>query len=562
MGGTSNQYQWEKDGIPIEGAMNSDYTIETATRADSGAYLCRITNTVVTDLTLYSRPYNVYITSGLTHFQKDSLALVALYDSTDGNNWTNNENWKTGPLNTWYGVLILNDRVSRISLQNNNLAGTIPVEMGNLTNLTELVLGDNQLTGTIPVEIGNLTDLTYLSFHNNQLTGTILPEIGNLTNLTYLCLSQNQFTGTIPTGIKHLTNLSNLALSDNQLSGSIPTDIWNLTELNNLSIDHNQLTGTIPEDVGNLTKLTSLYLNENQLTGVIPAEIGNLTDLIYLELSNNQLSGTIPVEIGNLIKLKRLTLYENQLTGAIPHTITNLIQLEYFIIQKNRFSDLPDMSSLTSFISLFVHENNLTFEDIEPNIGITGFTYIPQDSVGEQQDTTITEGEILTLSVDVGGAFNQYQWIKDGIPIEGAVDSEYVIEAATLFDSGDYACQITNTVVTDLTLNTRDMIVHVISSSDISDEQETTPDRFNLFQNYPNPFNPETIIQYHVAKACHVSLKVYNVKGQEITTLVNSHQHQGKYTVLFNMKTIPSGIYFYKIEMNDFSEIKKMTKLE
>ena len=127
--------------------------------------------------------------------QQDSLALVALYDGTDGANWTNNTNWLTGPVSTWQGITVSNGRVTGINLNSNNLVGTIPPEIGTLTNLTRLNLFNNQLSGVIPTEIGTLTNLTQLNLPSNQLSGAIPTEIGNLTNLGSLNLSTNQLSG-------------------------------------------------------------------------------------------------------------------------------------------------------------------------------------------------------------------------------------------------------------------------------------------------------------------------------------------------------------------------------
>jgi len=150
--------------------------------------------------------------------QRDSLALVVLYNSTDGANWT--INWDLAqPMDTWYGVMLNEDEcVTCIDMDGmfnclydndfsgNNLSGSIPPEIGDLTNLTYLSLGRNQLIGGIPPEIGNLTDLTGLVLDNNQLTDSIPPEIGNLINLISFDLDNNQLTGSIPPEI----NLSNL----------------------------------------------------------------------------------------------------------------------------------------------------------------------------------------------------------------------------------------------------------------------------------------------------------------------------------------------------------------
>jgi len=224
-------------------------------------------------------------------------ALIAFYKSTDGANWRNNYGWNvTNTPCSWYGVECSEGHVSRIELsnydhENNQLTGSIPTELVNLTNLTVLVLPDSQLTGSIPTELANLTNLTVLDLSNNQLTGSIPTELGNLTNLTNLNLSNNQLTGSIPTELGNLTNLTNLNLSNNQLTGSIPTG---LTNLSSLDLSNNQLTGSIPTDLN----LSSLDLSNNQLTGLIPRQLGHLSNL---ELDSNQLCGGIPTSLKNLI---------------------------------------------------------------------------------------------------------------------------------------------------------------------------------------------------------------------------------------------------------------------
>jgi len=138
---------------------------------------------------------------------------------------------ETGPsVNLWGEVYSVEDTDS-LDLSWNQLTGSIPPEIGNLTNLTYLKLSHNELTGSIPPEIGNLTNLEKLYLSYNQLTGSILPEIGNLTNLTYLTLYNNQLTGSIPPEIGNLTNLTHLNLSSNQLTGEIPESVCDLSNL-------------------------------------------------------------------------------------------------------------------------------------------------------------------------------------------------------------------------------------------------------------------------------------------------------------------------------------------
>lgn len=101
--------------------------------------------------------------------ETDSLILVALYNSTNGSGWTNKTNWLTNqPISTWYGVTVVADEITEIELKKNNLTGTIPIVLGDLTSLLILDLDTNQIAGTIPVELGNLSNLQEL-----HLDGTI-----------------------------------------------------------------------------------------------------------------------------------------------------------------------------------------------------------------------------------------------------------------------------------------------------------------------------------------------------------------------------------------------------
>lgn len=85
---------------------------------------------------------------------------------------------------------------------------------------------------------------------------------------------------------------------------------------------------------------------------------------------------------------------------------------------------------------------------------------------------------------------------------------------------------------------------------------------FQLMQNYPNPFNPATIIQYSVPQMEEVVLKVYNVLGQEVKTLVNEVQTPGTYQVTFDASHLSSGVYFYRLQAGDYTEVKKMMFLK
>jgi len=187
------------------------------------------------------------------------------------------------------------------------------------------VLGFNDLSGTIPPELGDLTSLvTGLQLNDNQLTGSIPPELGNLVSL------------------------ERLLLNDNQLSGSIPPEIGDLASLKQLWLHYNQLSGAIPPELAALPVVEQMYLGSNQLTGSIPPELGDMTAPVDLALSDNQLSGSIPAELGDMTAVKGLSLASNQLSGEIP---TELMGLSTLLLLHLSYNALySDNTSLVAFL--------------------------------------------------------------------------------------------------------------------------------------------------------------------------------------------------------------------
>ena len=88
------------------------------------------------------------------------------------------------------------------------------------------------------------------------------------------------------------------------------------------------------------------------------------------------------------------------------------------------------------------------------------------------------------------------------------------------------------------------------------------PSSYQLYQNYPNPFNPVTKIKYDIPKSGFVTIKVFNLLGQEVALLVNQEQRAGKYSIEFNAAGFVSGIYFYRIQAGNYSLTKKMILLK
>ncbi len=188
----------------------------------------------------------------------DYDALIALYNSTDGANWINNTGWINGAAGTdcepcsWYGVSCnADDRVICIDLDGvvnctdggvgngNNLNGTIPPEIGDITYLETLLLRNDPISGSIPEELANLEYLEYIVFRNNNLSGSIPSQLGTISTLTHLALQFNDLTGTIPESLGDLTNLGAMYLHYNDLEGCIPNNLSNLCSNTNVQINNN-----------------------------------------------------------------------------------------------------------------------------------------------------------------------------------------------------------------------------------------------------------------------------------------------------------------------------------
>jgi len=127
----------------------------------------------------------------------------------------------------------------------------------------------------------------------------------------------------------------------------------------------------------------------------------------------------------------------------------------------------------------------------------------------------------------------------------GIADSDIIVATTTDSDGNTSEFSSIDTVVTEIS----EIINHL-------------PESYALYQNYPNPFNPSTNIKYSVPETGVVKLAIYNTLGEEVSVLVDGMEEAGFYEISFNASSLPSGVYFYRLQANDFTQIKKMILLK
>ena len=156
-------------------------------------------------------------------------------------------------------------------------------------------------------------------------------------------------------------------------------------------------------------------------------------------------------------------------------------------------------------------------------------------------DSVATTSDFQTPAVGPGDTLETSIHVY---PDQFIIGTGYVqIEVGTFSNPGDR-------IILDFTATT-DPTINVVNENNYANS-------YYLFQNYPNPFNPSTRINYNVGEPGLVQLKVYNILGVEVATLVNEQQNSGNYTVDFDAARFSSGVYFYSLSVNNFTQTRKM----
>jgi len=504
-----------------------------------------------------------------------------------------------------------------LELEDNNIT-FLPEGIGELSNLEFLILIDSQLT-YLPDSFWSLTNLKFLDLRSNQLTQ--LPNnISNFVNLKYLNVRNNSLTTItdsfcpIYSSINYINISNNLlcppfptCLSDEEIGEQNSTDcescsncspcsesyyyMENIPEscdsdencflsqdiqfledlLNNSQLGDNpppfdlhplelgfqswsdnrlhtlfsvsqtkmlemdiqpsffshtpqfyenltyfELSGEIPPSILNLDENTFNFigLGFNSLTGEIPTELGEFIKMDVIWLNHNELHGTVPESLENITGLGSLWLSNNQLTGEFPNIFWNNNDIDGIYLNNNNFEGSFNIDLDSILLDLG------EFQYLTINLSNNNITEI---------DNSLCNIVNNIESIYVGG-----NNICNEIPICIEYDINYC------FDEINQEIYLSE------------------QECDLTISDNLIPLHFILHKPFPNPFNPKTSISFIIPQSDIVSIKIYDISGKLITTLINKQLPVGYHSIDWDGSNQSSGIYIVKIESGEYVETEKV----
>ena len=420
--------------------------------------------------------------------------------------------------------------------------------LAGLVSLTKLDLGANDLDDNDINSLAGLVNLTELTLYGNEI-GNISPLAG-LANLTRLWLFKCNISNLSP--LSNLTNLTELTLSDNPIS------------------DLSHLSG--------LTQLIHLTLHRCNISDINP--LAGLVNLVSLQLYNNSISDVGPV--ANLVKLEDLELERNQIRDVTP--IANLVKLIVLKLEGNPILDTSPLFPLTQL------ERPLGEPSVWLDIDVS--QYPPWDV---NEDSSVDNTDITLVNAALGQTGDAIVNPRTDVNSDGmvdAADTQLVMDNLDAEDANE--APPANVEVADLldpaVLKTLDRAALEAQLDILRTESDGSPkylqaialiesilaamrpDETQVLANYPNPFNPETWIPYQLATDSDVTITIYDKRGTVVRRLEFGHQRAGYYTRRSHAahwdgrngvgERVASGIYFYQLQADGVSSLRKMLILK
>ncbi len=193
-------------------------------------------------------------------------------------------------------------------------------------------------------------------------------------------------------------------------------------------------------------------------------------------------------------------------------------------------------------------------DEFQIQVSGMAYTYAPDQPAGSRLKSVTVGGVPIDLQKTYSVASNEFVLLMLNSFVSPQVGGITVTDTKIYTGITEYQVVCAYIAARDtISPTTQGRLLPVVEKKD-----RALPHDYALSQNYPNPFNPATAISYELSAISYVTLKVYNVLGQEVASLVNGTRQPGEYTVQFDGSRLPSGVYFYRIEAGQYRSVKKM----
>ncbi|PAN44624.1 hypothetical protein PAHAL_9G052800 [Panicum hallii] len=283
-----------------------------------------------------------------SRLEKAYVALQALKRAITDDPKKLTKNWCGPDVCNYFGVYCApapddscQRTVAGVDLNHGDLAGTLPDELGLLSDLAVFHLNSNRFSGSLPESLRSLHLLHEIDVSNNQLSGPFPSQLLCLPNVQYVDIRFNNFCGEVPAAIFE-KKIDALFINNNHFEFTLPESFTNSTASVIVLANLPRVGGCLPCSIGDMAgTLNELILLNSGISSCIPPEIGKLDKLTVLDLSFNNIAGTLPDTIGNMRALEQLDVAHNQLAGEIPQSICELPHLKNFTYSDNFFCGEP-----------------------------------------------------------------------------------------------------------------------------------------------------------------------------------------------------------------------------
>ena len=478
----------------------------------------------------------------------DFAPLMALYNSTNGPTWTNNTNWGTCDPCTWYGVYCDYGRVRELNLENNNLVGTIPEEIGQLERLDVLILANNQLSGTVPDAIGNLFNMFFIVLSDNNLSGEF-PDIFDAWHQIHdIRINNNNFEGPLPSSLGSRTTLRVVEFWNNNFSGCFPFSYKNLCTNKATVFESGFGFGGNPQ----LPNGGDFDAFCNSESGICNEDIG--CEWVELEVR----LGTEEVHLYyDFAMIEEGATYFIQSGGYYFGTNSPNATLNYFFELQPGTFQLNIANWANNGLEFFQLRNLLTGEILVDNQSFTDiytselFEVCPLEECPEELVwTTDFSDETTTLHATTIYANNNI--VGSSNITYKAGNSVNLLPGFTVQAGSEFLATIEDCPPPINTIEPE--IEQIMTTSKVANQNLTV---------YPNPFTNQTTIEYTLEEEAAVTLQIVDLLGQQISKLVaDPVQTAGLHQVTFNRQQLQGGTYFVILQKGDQYESKKMILLE